>query len=47
VDNVRIDDNGEEREVCSRCGADLLDNPSPKVGDDLCFDCRYEDDGEG
>ncbi len=34
----------EEREVCSRCGADLLDNPSTKAGDDLCRDCRFEED---
>jgi hypothetical protein len=36
----------DERETCSRCGADLLDNPSPKASDDLCFDCRYEEDDD-
>lgn len=36
----------DDREVCSRCSADLLDNPSDRVGDDLCRDCRYEEDEE-
>jgi hypothetical protein len=39
-------DEVEEDEVCSRCGASLLDHPSDRVGDDLCFDCRYEEDGD-
>lgn len=35
----------EDRERCSRCGDEITDtNRSKLVGDDMCFDCRFEHD---
>jgi formylmethanofuran dehydrogenase subunit E len=35
----------DEYEKCSRCGDPITDtNVSDKVSDDLCRDCRFEED---